>query len=290
MTPLRQRMIEDLRIRNYSPGTIRVYVQSVEKFALYFGKSPELLGPRHVREYQVYLIDEVKPSWTVFNQSVCALRFLYRTTLGKDWAVSRIPFPKQPKKLPVVLSVAEVARLFGAVWHLKQRTILETMYASGCRVSEALNLKIADVDSERMVLRIVQGKGRRDRYVTLSPTLLAKLRAYWKVYQPPGFLFPGQPPERPLSNSTVQAAIVEARKIAGIKKRVTTHTLRHSFATHLLERGVDLKQIQVLLGHANLNTTSVYLHVASETLRRTAESNDLLRAIEDAKPRKPKKK
>ena len=283
MTSLRQRMIEDLRIRNYAPGTIRVYVHCVEKFAWYFGRSPEFLGPQHVRQYQVYLIDEVQTSWTVFNQTVCALRFLYRTTLGRDWAVTHIPFPKHPKKLPVVLSVPEVGRLLRAVGNLKHRTVLETMYAAGCRVSEALNLRLADVDNERMALRIVQGKGRKDRYVTLSPTLLANLRAYWKVYRPPEFLFPGRSPERPLTCAVVQGAIVEARKNAGIKKRVTTHTLRHSFATHLLERGVDLKTIQVLLGHASLDTTSVYLHVASETLRKTGESNDLLRAIEESK-------
>jgi integrase/recombinase XerD len=283
MTALRQRMIEDLRIRNYSPGTIGVYVRCVQKFAGYFGKSPDLLGPPHVRQYQVHLVEEARASWTWFNQSVCALRFLYQTTLGRDWAITHIPFPKRPRKLPVVLSVAEVGRLLGAVRNLKHRTVLETMYAAGPRVSEALNLRISDIDSERMALRIEQGKGRKDRYVTLSPTLLGKLREYWKVYQPPDFLFPGKSPERPLSLGAIQRAVLKARKVAGIKKPASTHTLRHSFATHLLERGVDLRTIQILLGHASLSTTSIYLHVATRRLRETGESNDLLGAIEEAK-------
>jgi site-specific recombinase XerD len=274
-------MIEDLRIRNYSPGTIGVYVRCVEKFACYFGKSPELLGPPHVRQYQVYLVEEKKASWAWFNQSVCALRFLYHTTLARDWAITHIPFPKRSRKLPVVLSVAEVGRLLRAVRDLKHRTVLETIYAAGPRISEALNLRVSDIDSERMALRIEQGKGRKDRYVTLSPTLLGKLREYWKVYQPPHFLFPGKSPERPLSLGAIQHAVVKARKVAGIKKPASTHTFRHSFATHLLERGVDLRTIQILLGHTSLSTTSIYLHVATRRLRQTGEANDLLRAIEE---------
>jgi site-specific recombinase XerD len=274
-------MIEDLRIRNYSPGTISVYVRCVEKFACYFGKSPAVLGPPHIRQYQVHLVEEKKASWSWFNQSVCALRFLYHTTLGRDWAITHIPFPKRPRKLPVVLSVPEVGRLLRAVGDLKHRTVLETMYAAGPRISEALGLRVSDIDSERMALRIEQGKGRKDRYVTLSPTLLGKLREYWKVYRPPHFLFPGKSPERPLSLGAIQKAVVKARKVAGIKKPASTHTLRHSFATHLLERGVDLRTIQMLLGHTSLSTTAIYLHVATKSLRKTGESNDLLRAIEE---------
>lgn len=208
MSSLRHRMIDDLKIRNYAPGTIGEYVRRVRQFACYFGKSPDLLGPPHIRQYQVHLVNEEKASWAKFNQTVCALRFLYRTTLGKDWAITHIPFPKQPKKLPVVLSIREVGKLLGAVTNLKYRSVLETMYGAGLRISEAVTLRIADIDSSRMVLRIVEGKGRKDRYVTLSPTLLGKLREYWRKYRPWEFLFPGSSPDKPLSVSAVQRAVV----------------------------------------------------------------------------------
>jgi site-specific recombinase XerD len=271
-------MIEDLRIRNYSPETIDHYVRRVREFACYFRKSPEFLGPEHIRGYQVHLIGPGKASWAKFNQTVCALRFFYKTTLGKDWAITHIPFPKQPKRLPVVLSVQEVGRLLAAVSNLKHRTVLETMYAAGLRVSEALHLMVGDVDSGRMVLRINQGKGRKDRYVSLSPTLLVKLREYWKIYRPRRALFPGRSAEEPLTSESIQRVVASARTAAGIQKPVKTHTLRHSYATHLLEAGVDLRTIQILLGHRSLNTTAIYLHVATKKLRETAVANDLLRA------------
>jgi len=275
-------MIEDLKIRNYAPGTIESYVTRVRQFARYFGKSPEHLGPAHIRKYQVHLVNQEKASWTKFNQTVCALRFLYRVTLGKDWSITHIPYPRQPKKLPVVLSMAEVGKLLEAVMNLKCRTVLETIYAAGLRISEAVNLRVADIDSSRMVLRIVQGKGRKDRYVTLSPTLLGKLRKYWKVYRPRDFLFPGSSPHSPLSAAAVQKALLYARQIAGIRKPIKSHTLRHSYATHLLEAGVDLRTIQILLGHRSLNTTAIYLHVATKKLRQTARDNDLLEAVKQA--------
>jgi len=174
MTILRQRMIEGLRIRNYSPKTIKEYIRRVRDFASYFRKSPAVLGPPHIRQYQLHLVDQ-KASWTKFNQSVCALRFFYRTTLQKGWPVKHIPLPRQPKKLPVVLSVEEVGELLAAVQYLKHRTVLQTMYAAGLRISEAAGLRISDIDSGRMALRIEQGKGKKDRYVMLSPTLLGKL-------------------------------------------------------------------------------------------------------------------
>ena len=280
MTPLRQRMIEDLKIRNYAPRTLGTYVDRVADFARYFGKSPELLGPPHIRQYQVHLLEEVGSSWSVFNQSVCALRFLYQTTLGKDWAIKHIPFPKCPKRLPVVLSVQEVGNLLDAVTDLKHRTELEVMYAAGLRIAEATHLRVPDIDSQRMVLRIEQGKGRKDRYVSLSPTLLGRLRAYWKAYRPDpeGWLFPGKKPQCPVSPGSIRRALSLAKQKAGIKKAVRSHTLRHSFATHLLEAGVDLRTIQILLGHRSLNTTAVYLHVATKSLQKTGESNDLLKA------------
>jgi len=281
-TPLRQRMIEDLRIRNFSLETIKKYVSRVKQFALYFHRSPGLLGPPHIRQYQFHLV-ETKASWSKFKQTVSALRFLYQTSLGKDWAIERIPYPRCEKRLPVVPSVEEVGRLLEATTNLKHRTSMETMYASGLRISEALHLKIPDVDSGRMVLRVEQGKGHKDRYAPLSPTLLQRLREYWKVYRPENYLFPGDRPDQPLSPKVVEKAIVAAAKAAGIRKRVTAHTLRHAFATHHLEAGSDLKTIQIYLGHRSLRTTGVYLHVANQSLHQTAVSNDLLKAIRDHK-------
>lgn len=282
MLALRQRMIEDLRIRNYSQGTVKAYVARVAEFARYFGRSPALLGPPHIRQYQVHLIEEKHTSWPMFNQTVCALRFLYQTTLNKEWAVKHIPFPKKPKKLPVVLSVKEVGVLLAAVENRKHRAILETLYGAGLRLGEALGLRVSDIDSGRMVLHVRQGKGRKDRYVALSPTLLRRLREYWKLYQPAELLFAGREPERPLSPSVVQTAILAARKKAGLRKLAHCHTLRHSFATHLLEAGVDLRTIQILLGHQSLSTTAVYLHIASKSLQETAQSKDLLRQLSAA--------
>jgi len=279
MSSLRQRMIEDLRIRNYSPRTISEYVRRVAAFAKHFGASPEVLGPEHIRTYQVHLIEKARVSWSVFNQTVCALRFLYLTTLGKDWAVTHIPFPKQPKKLPVVLSPQEVGKVLREVKDLKHRTILETMYAAGLRIAEAMQLRVGDIDSQRMMLRIEQAKGKKDRYVPLSPTLLSRLREYWKVYRPGQWLFPGSTAKRPLSLTVVQRAISSAGKKAGISKRVKSHTLRHSFATHLLEVGCDLRTIQIVLGHHNLNTTAIYLHVATTALQDGGGANDLLKAL-----------
>ena len=276
MTPLRQRMIEDLTIRNYSPRTIDIYVDRLAKFAQYFGQSPDRLGPAHIREFQLFLVETKKASWSQYNQSVCALRFFYRVCLGKTWMIEHIPFPKQPRRLPVVLSREEVQRLFEAVSNVKHRTILMTLYATGLRVSEALALQIADIDRQRMLLRVRQGKGRKDRYVPLSQTLLDELRRYWRFYRPPSWLFPSTDAGRALTAGTVQKACNKAARKAGLSKRVTPHTLRHSFATHHLEAGTNLKTIQVLLGHRHLNTTSLYLHVAVQALGQRRDALDLL--------------
>ena len=276
MTPLRQRMIEDLTIRNYSPRTIDIYVDRIAKFAQHFGQSPDRLGPAHIREFQVFLVETKQASWTQYNQSVCALRFFYRVCLGKNAMIKHIPFPKQPKRLPVVLSREEVQRLFEALSNLKHRTILMTLYATGLRVSEALALQLPDIDSARMVLRVRQGKGRKDRYVPLSETLLEHLRRYWRYYRPGLWLFPSTDPRRALTASTVQRVCAKAARKAGLSKRVTPHTLRHSFATHHLEAGTNLKTIQVLLGHRHLNTTSLYLHVAVQAPGQRRDALDLL--------------
>ena len=255
MTVLRQRMIEDLRIRNYSARTVEIYVDWVAGLARHFGKSPDQLGPSEIRCYQIFLVQTKKASWPVFNQTVCALRFLYRVTLRRDWVIQHIAFPRQEKKLPIVLSCQEIVRLFGALANLKHRTLLMTIYATGLRLSETLHLRVADIDSSRMLILVRRGKGKKDRYVPLSETLLEQLRNYWKRYRPEAWLFPGENPNSPLGHSFVQRVCKQAGHRAGLSKRVTPHGLRHCFATHLLEAGTDLKTIQVLLGRGSLRTT-----------------------------------
>src|SRR5712691_2676470 len=228
MTTLRQRMTDDLRLRNRSARTIKTYIACVAHFARHFQKSPELLGPEEIRQYQVYLVEQRRVSWSYFNQAVCALRFLYRHTLGRDWAITHIPFPRQPKRLPVVLSQAEVKRLFDAVQSLKLRAILMTTYAAGLRLSEVTHLRVSDIDSSRMVIRVQQGKGQKDRYVMLSPTLLEVLRLYWRAERPATWLFPSKgKQEQPLNHSVVQRACHQAGVNAGLTKRVTVRALRH---------------------------------------------------------------
>jgi integrase/recombinase XerD len=275
MNTLRQRMTEDLKVRNRSPRTIKTYISHVAKFAGHFRKSPELLGPEEIRQYQVYLVNERHVSWSHFNQAVCALRFFYRHTLGRDWVVAHIPFPRQPKKLPVVLSQAEVQRFLEAIRKLKYRAILMTAYAAGLRLSEVTHLQVSDIDSQRMMIR-VRGKGQKDRYVMLSPTLLTLMRSYWRSERPKTWLFPGRRPHLPLEVSSVQRACRQAGLDAGLTKRMTVHMLRHCFATHLLEAGKDIRLIQALLGHANLSTTQRYTHVSAQTVRATESPLDLL--------------
>ena len=274
MTELRRRMIADLRIRNYSPRTIECYTRCVAAFARHFGQSPADLRSEHIRRYQTYLVETKQVSWSAFNQAVCALRFLYSTTLGRPGLVEDIPFPRQPRRLPVVLSPGELARFFAAIPNLKHRTVLMTMYAAGLRLLEALHLRVADVDSARQCLRIEQGKGQKDRYTLLPPTLLVQLRTYWKASRPPAtWLFPGQRADTPLHPTAIQRQCGPAAQRAGLAKRVTTHTMRHCFATHLLEAGTDLRTIQQLLGHRSLQTSAVYLHVATprEGILRTSD-------------------
>ena len=260
---LRTRLIEDLRIRNYSPRTVKIYVRCVALFAKHFGRSPDQLTEEHVRQYQHYLAEEKKASWAFFNQTVCALRFFYTKTLKVDWPVSQIPYARPASRLPEVLSFSEVSRFFSCVPNQMYRTLFQTMYGSGLRLTEALSLKPEDIDSERMVIRVRQGKGRKDRYVTLSPTLLESLRAYYRAYCPRRpWLFPNRTAKYPIHVTAVQRACRQAALLSRLRKRVTSHTLRHSYATSLLEMGVDLRTIQVLMGHSSLNTTSIYLHVA----------------------------
>jgi integrase/recombinase XerD len=274
MTPLRRRMIEDMELRNLAPTTIRVYVERVAAFAKHFDKSPDRLGPAEVRAYLLFLVQEKHASWSYYNQALCALRFLYCTTLGKEWILDGFVCPKKQRKLPVILSPAEVHQFFQAVTGLKHRATLMTAYAAGLRVSEVVALRIDDIDSRRMVLRVRQGKGRKDRYVMLSPRLLEILRAYWKAARPKQWLFPGRVPNRPITAEAVSQACRDACRAAGLGKHVTVHTLRHSFATHLLEAGTNIRTIQILLGHRSLSTTEVYTHVSASALEATQSPLD----------------
>src|SRR3990172_3481251 len=240
MTPLRERMTQDMEIRNLSPRTIECYAYHVGCFAKHFGRSPEQLGPEEVRQYQVYLVQEKKASWTSFNQAVCALRFLYRTTVPRAWPVTQIPYAKNPKKLPVVLGPEEVQRLLGCARPLKPRVLLTTIYATGLRLEEATHLEVRDIDSARMLLRVACGKGAKERLVPLSPRLLGELREYWKAVRPTQWLFPGGTLDRPISDTTVQKSCKRAARDAGLTKHVSPHVLRHSYATGLMEAGVDL--------------------------------------------------
>jgi site-specific recombinase XerD len=267
-------MIEDMKIRNLTANTQRRYVERVAAFAKYFGESPDLLGPEEIRAYQVYLIEERKLSASTLNTTACALRFLYRVTLRRDWEIERVPLARREKKLPVVLSADEVAQFFRAIHSMKHRAILITAYAAGLRIAEATRLKVSDIDSRRMTIRVEQGKGKKDRYVMLSPRLLTLLREYWNVYRPAYWLFAGRAADRPIAENTVRHVCSRAHLSSRLKKRVTPHTLRHSFATHLLEAGTDLRTIQILLGHRSPSSTARYTHVAIQGLRQTRSPLD----------------
>jgi integrase/recombinase XerD len=277
MTPLRQRMIEDMQIRNLSPHTRDSYIQQVSQFARHFGKSPVELGPEDIRTYQVYLTNERKLAPGSILIAIAAIRFLYKVTLKKEWAFEEvIPACKKPQKLPTILSPEEVLQLLGCIPSIKQRTILTTCYAAGLRISEAVRLKPTAIDSQRMVIRVEQGKGQKDRYVMLSPKLLDSLRAYWWAVRPKEWLFPGDHPGQPMTKSAVEAACKAARGRAGITKPVTPHSLRHAFAVHLLEFGADVRTIQLLLGHRSLATTACYLRIATNKVCATSSPLDLL--------------
>lgn len=280
MTPLRQRMIEDLRIRNYSPKTITAYTQAVARFAAYFGRSPDRLGAEHVREYQLHLLSR-RASWSTFNICVSGLKFFYGVTLGRGDVVEKLPFGKKPRSLPTVLSRAEVLTFVTTPVRLRDRVLLSTAYACGLRVSELVGLRVEDIDSGRMQVAIRQGKGAKERRVPLSKNLLGLLRAYWRAERPEAWLFSGGIENRPLTTSLVQRLCQRTRERTGLKKPITPHTLRHSYATHLLEAGVDLPTIQKLLGHGSLSTTMRYLHVRSERLLELESPFDLLPRSDD---------
>jgi integrase/recombinase XerD len=249
MTELRGKTLEELQLRNYSPNTQRAYIRCVANFARHFKAPPDRLGPEQIREYQLLLVQRKKLSWAMFNQTVCALRFFYHDVLHRNWMIEHIPYPRHEQKLPRVLSPAEVAALFQGTRNLKHRAILMTIYGAGLRVSELINLRVADIDSQREVISVRQAKGHKDRQVMLSPKFLDLLRAYWKSYRPKTWLFPGERPEHPIAQATVWRICQQARAAAHLTKHVSPHTLRHCFATHLLEQATDLRRIQILIPH-----------------------------------------
>jgi site-specific recombinase XerD len=262
-------------LRNYSPRTIEAYVAGVLRLAKHFNRSPEQLGPEDIRSFQIHLVER-GVSWSQFNQTVCALRFCYGVTLGRPDQVPFIAFGKRPKTLPTVLSPAEVLSLLQAADAKRDRVLLQVTYGCGLRLSELVNLEVRDIDSARMVVHVRLGKGQKDRLVPLSRRLLEELRHYWRRCRPAPWLFPGHKPDQPLTDGGVQRLFRRVKRKAGLSKRCSMHTLRHSYATHLLEAGVDLRTLQALLGHGSLETTARYVHISTQRLQQVPGLLELL--------------
>jgi len=275
ISPLRRRMIEDMTVRRIGEKTQSDYIRHVKNFSLFLGRSPHTATPEDLRAFQVHQSAAgVQPP--TMNSTVSALRFFFTTTLDRPEMARHLRLVKQPRKLPIVLDQDEVVRMLERADGARNKAALAVAYGAGLRVSEVANLKLSDIDSKQMLLRVEQGKGGKDRNAMLSPRLLALLRDWWCVGQPATWLFPGRDPLLPITTRQLYRVVREAAEAAGIKKRVSPHTLRHSFATHLLEQGVDIRVIQVLLGHAKLDTTARYAHVASKVLREVTSPLDLL--------------
>ena len=275
MGELREKMKKDMELRNFSKRTIETYLRWLKDYTRHFGMSPEKLGDKDIRNYLYFLLKEKKAAQSTMNQAYSALKFFYEKTLGRDWNGDRIPRSKIPKKLPTVLTQGEVQAIISKTDNLKYRTILMTIYSGGLRLNEATHLKPSDLDSRRMMIK-VRGKGNKERYTLLGEKALEILRTYWKVYHPSNYLFPSKKLNRPIDASTVQKAFKKSLYLSGVKKNASVHTLRHSFATHLLESGADLFYIQRLLGHTTAQTTAVYLHVTRKDLTRIKSPIDLL--------------
>ena len=286
MTPLRQRFIEDMQLRGLAPATQRSYIHYVAGLALHYNTSPENLDLDAVRQYSLYLLNDRKLSPESANTFVSAAQFLFTVTLEMPWGKECFPRVRRANKLPVVLSVEEVERFFEKVGTLKNRAVLMLCYGAGLRISEAVKIRIADIDSDRMLIRVVEGKGRKDRYVAMPKRLLKILRSYWRAERPKDHLFPSWREGRHISSSAIAIACRNAARRAGIHKRVTAHTLRHSFATHLLEQGTDTRVIQVLLGHSRIETTARYARVSTAVIGATTSPLDTLGQT----PKKAKKK
>jgi site-specific recombinase XerD len=284
MSPLRRRMIEDMTIRKLAPKTQQGYIRTIKDFAAFVGRSPDTASLEDVRRFQLHLAAN-GAHIAILNHTVAALRFFFRVTLRRSDIIEHTTFIHEPRKLPVVLSPEEVARLLDAAPGLKYKAALSVAYGAGLRAAEVISLKIGDIDSKRMVIRVEQGKGRKDRYVMLSPHLLELLRAWWRAARPQGWLFPGRDRVQPMTTRQLNRACHASADRAEIDKRVSLHTLRHSFATHLLEQNIDIRVIQVLLGHAKLDTTALYTRVATKTIREVMSPLEhIARKIERIEP------
>ena len=266
ISPLRRRMIEDMTVRNFAPKTQHDYIRAVTKLARFLGRSPDTATAEDLRRFQLHLTENRVGAPTI-NFTVTVLRFFFTMTLDRADAIKHLTFVREPRKIPVVLSLEEVARLLEAAPGPKYKAALAAAYGAGLRVSEVATLKVSDIDSERMMLRVEQGKGHKDRHAMLAPQLLELLRDWWRIARPQVWLFPGQNPVNPMTTRQINRACHAAADMARITKRVSPHTLRHSFATHLLEQNTDIRMIQVLLGHAKLETTALYTHIATNTIR-----------------------
>ena len=281
MTYFRQRMLEELQRRNYSPQTMRAYIHHVAAFARHFHLSPNQLDAEHIRQYQLFLINEKKLAWSTYNQIVSALRFFYVKVLNREFILQDIPFSREPQRLPEILSQDEVTKILRAATRLKTRAEFMTIYSAGLRISEVACLRTNDIDTARMTISIRLGKGQIDRVVMLSPVLLDTLRQYWQLKKPKQWLFPGKWPDKPVTSNSLRQSFQKAVRRAGVTKKVSPHSLRHSFATHLLESGTDIRTIQLLLGHRSLKPTSRYLRVSQQQVRKTVSPLDNLDLSKD---------
>ena len=294
MTRLRKMMLEELQRRNYAQTTVEAYTHALREFAQYFHRPPDQLGPEHIRQFQLYLLRDRKLAANTVKQRVAAVRFFFVRTLKRRYLREDIPYPKAPRRLPVVLSQEEVTRLIDAASNLSHRAMLMTLYSTGLRRAEMVRLKVSDIDSQRMVMRVHQGKGSKDRDVPLSPKLLETLREYWRWRKPRTYLFPGGAANHgkdvPLTPKAVWLACRKAAVQAEIQKPISPHTLRHSYATHLLEAGADLRTIQLLLGHADIKHTTVYLHLSQRHLHAVANPLDALAVSDPAQTRRSRRK
>lgn len=276
MTPLREKMVRAMQLRRLSDNTQRVYLHAVFALAKHYMKAPDQITNEQVLDYVLYMLNERKLSWSTCDTNVAGLQFFYGVTLGRNSMRLVLPPRKSEKRLPEILSAEEISRLFAAVRNPKHRVLLETAYSAGLRVSELVSLKITDIDSDRMLIRVGQGKGNKDRYTLLSPRTLQHLRNYWHEYRPSLWLFSGQKPDRPLSRLSASKVFNAAKEAAGIRKAGGIHSLRHAFATHLLEAGVDARTIQLLMGHKSILSTMRYLQVTRKKLGDTQSPLDLL--------------
>jgi integrase/recombinase XerD len=294
VTQLRKMMLDELQRRNYAQSTVEAYITALREFAAYFKRPPDQLGPEHILQFQLYLIRDRKLATNTVKQRMAAVQFFFARTLERPCLREDFPYPKGPRRLPVILSQEEVTRLIDSASNLSHRAILMTLYSTGMRRSELVHLKIGDIDSKRMLIHVLQGKGSKDRDVPLSPKLLETLREYWRWAKPTNYLFPGQPGKRgtdvPLTTKAVWHACHGAAQRAGIQKKISPHGLRHAYATHLLESGTDLRTIQLLLGHSDIKHTTVYLHLSQRHLHAVANPLDSLPVTEAAEAKRPRRK